>query len=67
MAQLLEYYSHPTPEARGSNTIIGEIYIEHCFLSMYRKEENKEKEAGNGPFDKTIFKLGSGCAQLLEY
>ena len=23
----------PTPEVRGSNPVIGEIYIEHCFLS----------------------------------
>ena len=45
------------PEVRGSNPVIGKkiIYILNiCLLStVYWKDENKEKEAGNGPYFKT--------------
>ena len=38
--------SLPTPEIRGSNPDIGK----KCFYQSYnRKDENKEKETGNGP------------------
>ena len=40
-------WSLPTPEVRGSNTVIGKIYIEHCSLSTVLKSRRK---AGNGPF-----------------
>ena len=52
VAQLVER-SLPIPEVRGSNPVIGKIlYISNiCLLSIvYWKDENKEKEAGNGPF-----------------
>ena len=45
--------SLPSPEVRGSKPVIGRIYIVHCLLHW--KDENKEKEAGNGP-SKTTFK-----------
>ena len=42
------------PGVRGSNPVIGKLYIGHLFVycQLYRKDENKEKEAGNGPFKK---------------
>ena len=43
MAQLVEW-SRPTPEIRGSNH--GQNFINQL---DYRKDENKEEEAGNGP------------------
>ena len=53
MAQLVER-SLLIPEVRGLNPVIGKnlfIYIEHFLLStVYCKDENKEKEAGDGPF-----------------
>ena len=55
VAQLVEW-SLPIPEVRGLNPVIGKkiIYILNiCLLStVYWKDENKEKEAGNGPFKK---------------
>ena len=55
MAQLVER-SLPIPEVRGSNPVIGKnlfLYLNICLLStVYWKDENKEKEAGNGPFKK---------------
>ena len=48
------------PEVRGLNPIIGKIYIDHLFTCLpstvlYWKDENKYKEAGNGPhLKKTI-------------
>ena len=38
--------SLPTPEVHGSNPVIGKICMSY---QLYRKGENKEKEAGNGP------------------
>ena len=51
MAQLVEQ-SLSIPEVRSSNPVIGKIYFEQILLTVYWKDENKEKEAGNG----TIFK-----------
>ena len=54
VAQLVER-SLPTPEVRGSNPVIGKylFILNICLLStLYWKDENKEKEAGNRPFFK---------------
>ena len=52
VAQLVER-SLQIPEVRGSNPFIGKILLNICLLStVYWKDENKEKEAGNGPFKK---------------
>ena len=49
VAQLAEQ-SLPIPEDPGSNPVIA-TFIEHLFtVNCCRKDENKEKEAGNGPF-----------------
>ena len=54
VAQLAEG-SLPTPEFHGSNPGIGNISnVYNCQL-LSRKDENKEKEAGKGPFLKTTF------------
>ncbi len=50
VAQLVEQ-SLPKPEIRGSNPNIGKLYLP----IVNRKDENKEKEAGNGPFKKRSF------------
>ena len=52
VAQLVER-SLPIPEDPGSNPVIGRkiINIEHLYtVNCVLKDENKEKEAGNGPF-----------------
>ena len=50
VAQLVER-SLPMPEVRGSNPVIGKNILNIYLLStVYWKDENKEKEAGNGPF-----------------
>ena len=41
------------PEVCSLNQAIGKIYIEHFFTV---KDENKAKEAGNGPFKKEFTK-----------
>ena len=41
----------PTPEIRGSNPNIGKFYLP--IVNLNRKDENKEKVAGNGPSKKT--------------
>ena len=57
MAQLIEGLL-PTPQNRGSNPVIGKInllsitYI--IIQKLERKDGNKEKEAGNGPFLKEL-------------
>ena len=55
MAQLVEQ-SLAIPEVRGSNPVIGKIYIEHLFpVNCIEKTKIKKKEAGNGLFSiKTI-------------
>ena len=57
VAQLVER-SLPTPEIRGSNPNIGKVLSTNCKLN--RKDENKEKEAGNGP----SFKILNGETKL---
>ena len=49
VAQLVEW-PLPIPEVYGSNPVIGKIYWTFVFCQLYWKDENKEKEAGNGPF-----------------
>ena len=52
MAQLVEWLL-PKPEVRGSNPDIGKnlFILNICLLStVFGKDENKEKEAGDGPF-----------------
>ena len=53
VAQLVEL-SLPIPEVLGSNPVIRKIYLillNICLLStVYWRDENKEKEAGDGPF-----------------
>ena len=41
-----------TPEICGSNPNIGKFYLP--IVQLNRKDENEEKEAGNGPFFKKI-------------
>ena len=48
----------PIPEVRGSNPAIGKkLFILNIRLlsTVYCKDENKEKEARNGPFKKITF------------
>ena len=49
-AQLVER-SLPTHEIRGSNPVLGKLYIP-IYCQLHWKDENKEKEAGNGQFFK---------------
>ena len=51
VAQLAER-SLPTPEIRSLNPNIGNILIVFFCQLLSRKDQNKEKEAGNGPFKK---------------
>ena len=39
----------------GSNPVIGNFYL---LLTVWRNYENKEKEAGNGPFFKIFLNIG---------
>ena len=45
VAQLVER-SLPTPEVRGSNPVIGKIYM---YNQLYGKDENKEKRGRERP------------------
>ena len=56
VAQLAER-SLPTPEIRGSNPDIGNISNIFICQLLSRKDENEEKEAGNGPL-KFFFYFG---------
>ena len=49
VVQLVER-SLPTPEIHGSNPVIGKFYKLLTVFNLYWKDENKEKEAGRGPF-----------------
>ena len=51
VAQLAER-SLSTPEIRSSNPDIGNISNIFICQLLFRKDENKEKEAGNGPLKK---------------
>ena len=56
MAQLAER-SLMAPEDPGSNPVIGNFYLNiYLLLTVCRKDENKEKEAGTGPFLKKQLK-----------
>ena len=57
VAQLAER-SLPTPEIRGSNPDIGNISNIFICQLLSRKDENKDKEAGNGPFKKNQKTIG---------
>ena len=46
---MLAERSLPTPEIHSSNPVIGE-FLENIHSKLYWKDENKEKEAGNGRF-----------------
>ena len=61
VAQLVER-SLPIPEVRGLSPVIGKnLLISNIFIlsTVYWKDENKEKEAGNGPFFKKEYPLGT--------
>ena len=49
VAQLVER-SLTIPEVRGSNPVIGKKIILNIYCQLYWTDENKEKEADNGPF-----------------
>ena len=54
VAQLAER-SLTIPEDPGSNPVIGNFYLNiYLLLTVRRKDENKEKEAENGPFLNTL-------------
>ena len=56
VAQLVER-SLPIPEVRGLNPVIGKnLFLKNiCLLTtVYWKDENKEKEAGNGPSGRNL-------------
>ena len=52
MTQLVER-SLTTPDVRGLNPVIGEIYLIHLF-TINLKDENKEKAPGMAHFKKSI-------------
>ena len=54
VAQLVER-SLPISEVRGSNPVIGKNLYGTFTVNCIWKNENKVKQAGNGPFKKTIF------------
>ena len=58
VAQLVER-SLPIQEVRGLNPVIGKIYWKIVFCQLYWKDENKEKEAVNGPFKKNLYLMTS--------
>ena len=63
VAQLVERLL-PIPEVRGLNPVIGKnlFILNICLLSpVYWKDENKEKEAWNGPFKKTNLPYRNYC------
>ena len=54
VAQLAER-SPTISEDPGSNPVIGNFYLNiYLLLTVCRKDENKEKEAENGPFLKKM-------------
>ena len=48
--------SLPIPDVRGSKPVTGEILMTKLTVNCW-KDENKEKEAGNGPIRKSMMKL----------
>ena len=57
VAQLVEWLLS-NPEVRGSNRVIGKNLYWTLFTVNYieKTNENKEKEAGNGPFEKKFLR-----------
>ena len=53
MAKLGEW-SLPTPEACGSNPVLAKFKLNIVYCQLYKKDNNKVKEAGNGPFLKNM-------------
>ena len=51
--------SLPIPENRSSNPAIANFYSTYLLLTVCRKDEITEKEAGNGPFTKE-------CAEIVR-
>ena len=51
VAQLVEW-PLPIPEVRGSNPVIGKIYIEHCLLSTVLKRRKQRKRGREWPIIK---------------
>ena len=67
VAQLVEWLI-TIPEVRGSNPVIGKkLYILDIYLlwTVHWKDENKEKEAGNGPFLTKAYK-GAAIAKSIR-
>ena len=58
VAQLAER-SHLTPEIRASIPDISNILNLFICQLLSRKDENKEEEAGNGPFKKVLLQIMS--------
>ena len=58
VAQLAER-SLPTPEVRGSNPVLGKIYIEHCLLSTVLKRQEIKKKMPGMAHLKKLFKRRS--------
>ena len=53
MALLVERLLHTT-EVRGSNEVIGEIYVKHLHSTKSKRRKIKEKKAGNGPIKRLV-------------
>ena len=56
VAQLVERLL-PIPDVRSTNPVIDKKIILNIYCQLYWKDENKEKEAGNGIFKKITEKL----------
>ena len=60
VTQLVEFLLS-IPEVRGLKPVIGKLlHRTLVYYELYRKDKNKEKEAGNGPFTKLII-FSSSC------
>ena len=51
------------PEVRSSNQFIGHLLV---YCQLYWKDENKEKEDGNGPFFKKGFATGLYIQRIFD-
>ena len=67
VAQLVEQFL-PSPEVRGSNQVIGEIYIEHCLLSTVLERRKNKKRPGMAKYHLTEFdhRVRSFCPLLVH-
>ena len=64
LAPLVER-SLPTPEIRGSISVIGKKIIMNVFCQLFWKDQNKEKRAGNGNETVIFFSNLGNCADLV--